>query len=253
MCCYISKSEDYVMNLASDTQIYTCIKKQLDFIEEDRHTILHSIIAMSSALIDDKTTRNAEIAHDKWGADMEGFKLLEQLRAKVSQQTPTLVSKYSKAEIEKSGVKMRLLKDLGVPGLLSEYFSNLKSTKMAAQSEENIMNFLLMISEEKKYRPYIVNKGIIDYLKNLFDSHGGSKVRKSKVEDPDKKARSFFSGVDKNAERMKEKIDKLVSRIGCHVNPQSLSYNLQHFIFDILCHAVENSAHELTIFESLMG
>ena len=55
--------------------------------------------------------------------------------------------------------------DLNVPSLLSEYFKNLKSTKMASKSEENIMNFLLMISEQKKYRPYIVNKGIIDYLK----------------------------------------------------------------------------------------
>lgn len=111
-----------------------------------------------------------------------------------------------------------------------------------------------MISEEKKYRPYIVNKGIIEYLKKLFDSHGGTKVRKSKVGDKDAaKNRSFFGGIDKNSQRMKEKIDKLVSRIGCHVNPQSLSYNLQHFIFDILCHAMENSAHELTIFESLMG
>ena len=147
---------------------------------------------------------------------------------------------------------MRLLKDLGVPSLLSEYFKNLKSTKMAAQSEENIMNFLLMISDEKKYRPFIVNKGIIDYLKNLFDNHGGTKVKKSKLGD-DPKKRGFFGGIDKDAKRMKEKIDKLVSRIGCHVNPQVLSYNLQHFIFDILCHAVENSAHELTIFESLMG
>jgi hypothetical protein len=96
MCCYISKSEDYVMNLASNEKIFTCIKEQLSLIDKDRHTLLHSIIAMSSALIDDKTTRNAEIANEKWGADMEGFKLLEQLRAKVSAQTPTLVSKYSK-------------------------------------------------------------------------------------------------------------------------------------------------------------
>lgn len=96
LCCYISKSEDYVMTLASNTKIYSCIKEQLSLIDKDRHTILHSIIAMSSALIDDKTTRNAEIANDKWGADMEGFKLLEELRAKVSAQTPTLISKYSK-------------------------------------------------------------------------------------------------------------------------------------------------------------
>lgn len=149
LCCYISKSEDYVMVLASNDQIFSCIKDQLALIQKDRHLLLHGIIAMAGALIDDKTTRNAEIANDKWGADMEGFKLLEQLREKVSAQTPTLISKYTKEEIEKSGVKMRLLKDLGVANLLSEYFNNLKSTKMAEKSEENIVNFLLMISEEK--------------------------------------------------------------------------------------------------------
>ena len=84
MCTYISKSEDYVMTLASNENIYKCIKEQLSLIEKDRHAILHSIISMASALIDDKTTRNAEIANEKWGADMEGFKLLEELRAKVS-------------------------------------------------------------------------------------------------------------------------------------------------------------------------
>lgn len=58
---------------------------------------------------------------------------------------------------------------------------------------------------------------------------------------------------DKGKERIKEKIDQLVSRISSFLNPQTLSYNLQHFVFDILCHAVENSSHELTIFESIMG
>jgi hypothetical protein len=91
MCCYISKSEDYVMVLASNDQIFPCIKEQLGLIQKDRHLLLHGIIAMAGALIDDKTTRNAEIANDKWGADLEGFKLLEQLREKVSAQTPTLI------------------------------------------------------------------------------------------------------------------------------------------------------------------
>lgn len=177
MCCYIAKSEENVMFLASNPAIYSCIKQQLVLIEKDRHTILHSIIALCGALIDDKTTRNAELAHDKWGADMEGFKLLEELRAKVSEQTPTLISKYSKEQIEASGVKMRLLKDLGVSSLLSEYFTNLKSTEMGDTSQENIVNFLLMISEQKQYRPYIVNKGIIEFLKKIFDQQGGSKVK----------------------------------------------------------------------------
>ena len=85
MCCYIAKSEENVMHLASNTAIYSCIKQQLVLIEKDRHTILHSVIALCGALIDDKTTRNAELAHDKWGADLEGFKMLEELRAKVSE------------------------------------------------------------------------------------------------------------------------------------------------------------------------
>ena len=72
------------MTLASDEKIYSCIKEQLTLIDSDRHTILHSVISLASALVNDKTTINAEIANDKWGADMEGFKLLEQLRAKVS-------------------------------------------------------------------------------------------------------------------------------------------------------------------------
>lgn len=37
------------------------------------------------------------------------------------------------------------------------------------------------------------------------------------------------------------------------MNPMSLSYSLRHFVFDILCHAIENSYHELIVFESLLG
>jgi hypothetical protein len=195
ICAYISKSEDYVMALASNKKIYSCIKEQLNLVEKDRHTLLHSIIAMAGSLIDDKTTRNAELANDKWGADMEGFKLLEQLREKVSAQTPTLISKYSKEQIEKSGVKERLLKDLCVANLLSEYFNNLKSTKMTDKSEENILNFL-----EKQYRSYIVNTGILDYLKKVFDHHGGTKVKQSKQnEEEAAKNKAFFGGTDRNS------------------------------------------------------
>jgi hypothetical protein len=104
---------------------------------------------------------------------------------------------------------MRLLKDLGVSGLLSEYFSNLKSTEMGDTSQENIVNFLLMISEQKQYRPYIINRGIIEFLKKIFDQHGGSKVKIMKEKekaDPSQQGR-FLPSFDKSYERLKEKID----------------------------------------------
>ena len=84
--CYISKSENHVMRLAENKEVYKILKDAVDQIEGNRHLLLHSVISMSSSLLSDKTTNNQEIAREKWGADMEGFKLLEQLRAKVSEQ-----------------------------------------------------------------------------------------------------------------------------------------------------------------------
>lgn len=47
-----------------------------------------------------------------------------------------------------------------------------------------------------------------------------------KEEEEKEKGKAFFGGIDQGSVRMKEKIDKLVSRIGSHVSPQALSYNL---------------------------
>ena len=93
-----------------------------------------------------------------------------------------MLSKYTKDEIEKSGVKMRLLKDLNITSLLAEYFSKLKSAKLAVTTQKGILNFLLMISEEKKYRPYIVNKGVIEYLKMMFDNEATKKPMREKID-----------------------------------------------------------------------
>lgn len=123
---------------------------------------------------------------------------------------------------------MRLLSELKITSLLAEYFQNLDSGNLAKYSRLNLLNFLIMISEQKKYRPYIVNKGILMFLKKIFDT-----------ERKDKKTR--------------DKITQIISRIGSYVNPQSFSYSVQHFIFEILCYSIEASFHELTIFESLLG
>ena len=82
--CYIAKSEGHVMKLASNDEIYKILRQQLDLIPNKSQTLLHTVVSLASALIDDKTTKNQELAQEKWGADMEGFKLLEQLRQKVA-------------------------------------------------------------------------------------------------------------------------------------------------------------------------
>lgn len=86
MLTYISKSENHVIKLAENNEIYKILHEEFKHIDKERHTIIHSLVSLSASLIDDKTTKNQELAQDKWGADMEGFKLLEQLRAKVSSQ-----------------------------------------------------------------------------------------------------------------------------------------------------------------------
>lgn len=82
--CYISKSEGHVMKLAQNNEIYKILKTQLDLIPNKSQTLLHTVVSLASSLIDDKTTKNQELAQEKWGADMEGFKLMEELRKKVA-------------------------------------------------------------------------------------------------------------------------------------------------------------------------
>lgn len=98
------------------------------------------------------------------------------------------MSKYSKDEIEKSGVKMKLLRDLNITSLLAEYFDKLKTAKLAETTQKSILNFLLMISEQKKYRPYLVNKGVITYIKGIFDLKATKKGMREKID----KVRIFF-------------------------------------------------------------
>lgn len=86
MLTYISKSENHVIKLAQNTEIYKILNEEFAHITKNRHAVIHSLVSLSASLIDDKTTKNQELAQDKWGADMEGFLLLEQLREKVSSQ-----------------------------------------------------------------------------------------------------------------------------------------------------------------------
>jgi len=82
--CYIAKSEEHSYKLAKNDVIFKKLGKAIKLIDSKRHLILHSTISLASALLTDRATKNYEIAHNKWGADMEGFKTLEQLREKVS-------------------------------------------------------------------------------------------------------------------------------------------------------------------------
>ena len=225
---YICKSENHVSRVAANTEIYKLIKTAIDHVKQNRHLVLHSAIAIASSLLSDKTKRNFEIANDKWGCDMEGFMLLEKIRDKASKQTPTLVGKYSKVDIKASRVKMKLLKDMSIASYIAEYFVELKANTLSSITHENILLFLLDLAEEKEYRCYMVNRALFVYLNEVFTAKDSSK-------------------------RAKKDISTLIATIGSAINPQSLSYMLQYFVVDVLCHTIEDSAQELYIFEALLA
>lgn len=83
---YICKSENHVGRVAQNTDIFKFIKVSVDKVKKGRHLVLHSAISLASSLLNDKTKRNFEVAHDKWGCDMEGFLLLEKVREKSSKE-----------------------------------------------------------------------------------------------------------------------------------------------------------------------
>lgn len=76
---------------------------------------------------------------------------------------------------------MKILKDLNISSLLAEYFKNLESDNLARYSRISILNFLIMISDEKKYRPFIVNKGILMFLKKVFDQEKKDQKTREKI------------------------------------------------------------------------
>ena len=225
---YICKSENHVSRVASNGEIFKQIKTAVDHVKNNRHLVLHSAISIAASLLNDKSKRNYEIAHDKWGCDMEGFLLLEKVREKASKDTPTLLSKYSQIDIKSSGVKLKLLKDMNVASLIAEYFVELTADRLAAHTHDSILTFLLDLAEEKEYRGYMINRSLFVYLNELFTSKHTTK-------------------------RLKEQVSILVATIASSVNPQSLSYVLQYFIVDILCHTIEDTSREIYIFESLLA
>lgn len=83
---YICKSENHVGRVAESREIFKLIKLAVDRVKVGRHLVLHSCISLASSLLNDKTKRNYEIAHDKWGCDMEGFLLLEKIRERASKE-----------------------------------------------------------------------------------------------------------------------------------------------------------------------
>lgn len=178
---YICKSQNHVGRVAQNTEIYKLLKTAIDKCKGNRHLVLHSAISLASALLNDNTKRNFEIAHDKWGCDMEGFLLLEKVRDKASKDTPTLLSKYGQTEIRESKIKQKLLKDMGVASLISEYFVELRADSLSMHTHESILTFLLDLAEEKEYRVYMVNKALFVYLNECFCNKDTSKRLKTQI------------------------------------------------------------------------
>lgn len=81
---YICKSENHVGRVAQNNEIFALIRKAVEKVKGNRHLMLHSVLSLGASLLNDKTKRNFEIAHNKWGCDMEGFLLLEKVREKSS-------------------------------------------------------------------------------------------------------------------------------------------------------------------------
>lgn len=123
---------------------------------------------------------------------------------------------------------MKLLKDMGIAFLIAEYFSDCKSENLTQTTHENTLTFLLDLAEEKEYRSYMVNKALIVYLNECFTNKASSK-------------------------RLKNQVSQLVATIGAAINPNVLSYPLQYFVVDILCHTIDSSSQEIYIFESLLA
>lgn len=232
---YICKDEQHTLRVAQDHQIYKLIHQGIKKVKGSKHMLLHSAMAMAASLLNDKTKRNMEVANERWGCDEEGFKLLEKLRDKTSKETPTLISTYSKEEIKSSGIKLKLLRDMNVASLISEYFVHVHADSMSMKTHESILTFLLDLAEDKPSRPYMVNKSLFEYLSENFSCKDTSPKLKKQIGE------------------VNTSLTQLISMIGGVINPQSLSYSLRYFIVDILCHNVESSTKEIYIFESTVG
>ena len=52
--------------------------------QKSRISILHSVISFAFSMTLDLSKRNYEIVKEKYGADMEGFKIMEEVRKKAA-------------------------------------------------------------------------------------------------------------------------------------------------------------------------
>lgn len=129
---------------------------------------------------------------------------------------------------------MKLLKDMGVAAFIAEYFVDVKASSFSVHTQESMLTFLLDLAEEKEYRSYLVNKALFVYLNESFCS-----------KDTSSKLKGQISQV--------VSIYKLIATVGSAINPNSLSYPLQYFVVDILCHTIMETGKELYIFESLLA
>ena len=107
----------------------------------------------------------------------------------------------------------------------------MEASSLVHETNVSILNFLIILGEEKNCRAFLVNKGILSYIQDLF----------------------LDAGESSEGLKTKEKIDRLICMVGSHVSPQSLSYSLSHFVVDMLCHGIEYSKQEIVIFEGLLG
>jgi uncharacterized membrane-anchored protein YjiN (DUF445 family) len=139
-----------------------------------------------------------------------------------------LLSTYSQAEIKSSKVKMKLLKDMNVAGFIAEYFVDLQANSLSMHTHQSMMTFLLDLAEEKEYRSYMVNKALFVYLNECFTNKDCNK-------------------------KLKSQISELIASVASAINPNSLSYPLQYFVVDILCHTLQDNTKELYIFESQLA
>lgn len=224
---FVCKSEQHVGRVARDDRIFDLLRQAIGSVKTGRQVVLHAAISFGASMLADKTKRNFEIANDKWGCDMEGFLMLEQVRAKASKETATLLGSYGQKEIQEAGVKKKLLKDLGIANLLAEYCVDLQVERQSALVTESLLDLLTDLAEDKATRPCLVSRALFAYLHEIFSSKSSSA-------------------------KVKAKVGELVASIGSAVNPASLSYGLQQFVVDLAVEAMQTSSKELVIFESLL-
>lgn len=123
---------------------------------------------------------------------------------------------------------------MNIASFIAEYFVDVKANSLSTHTHESLLTFLLDLAEEKEYRSYLVNKALFVYLNECFCN---------KETTPRLKTQISQVGI----------VNQLIATVGSAINPNSLSYPIQYFVVDILCHTIQDTGKELYIFESLLA